>query len=292
MATIDEVMAAGWRAFQAGDLDRAEQAYRPGPRARSDGRPGLVHARRDRPGAGAARGGRGELPAGHPAEPDYSEALQQPRAWRSTRCGGARRRSTCSAGPSRSGRTMRRPTTTWAMRCTNAASSTRPRPAIGGRCELKPDYVEAHHNLGNALQVAGADGRGDRQLRPGPGDPARQAADPPEPGAGLARDGGLPTGLARVRVAAEMPAVRHPAIRPAALGRRPARRPDDPALRRPRAGRRDPVHPLCPDGPGPGRPGGRGLPRPAGAAPGDLRGRGPGRRRGGPDARISTCTPR
>ena len=28
MATIEEVMAAGWRAFQAGDLDRAEQAYR------------------------------------------------------------------------------------------------------------------------------------------------------------------------------------------------------------------------------------------------------------------------
>jgi Tfp pilus assembly protein PilF len=28
MATIDDVMAAGWRAFEAGDLDRAEQAYR------------------------------------------------------------------------------------------------------------------------------------------------------------------------------------------------------------------------------------------------------------------------
>ncbi len=28
MATIDDVMAAGWRAFQAGDLDRAEQAFR------------------------------------------------------------------------------------------------------------------------------------------------------------------------------------------------------------------------------------------------------------------------
>ena len=67
MATIDEVMAEGWRAFQAGDLDRAERAYRlvltqAPATARAWFMLGAIGQLR-----GRTRGGRGELPGGRPA---------------------------------------------------------------------------------------------------------------------------------------------------------------------------------------------------------------------------------
>ena len=50
---------------------------------------------------------------------------------------------------------MPRHTTTWALRSRTRESWTKRSPATAGRLELKPDYAEAHNNLGIALNDQG-----------------------------------------------------------------------------------------------------------------------------------------
>ena len=160
---------------------------------------------------------------------------------------------------------------------------------------LAPDYAEAHNNLGNAPARTGRLRRGRGLLPAGAGaqarlcrGPAQPRQRPASPRDSMAEALAATTGpwrsgptcaqvhLSRALAWLEMgdfergwpeyewrlkcPQFAIPRFPPAALGRAPARRPDDPALCRSRARRRDPVHPVCPDGPGPGRPGGRRLP--------------------------------
>ncbi len=244
MATNDEMMTAAWKAFQAGDLDRAEQAYRqvlnqdptaahawymlgaigqvrgrieesvamlPGsPAAVARFPRGLQQPRRGAPRAAAGRGGDRRAPPGPGAPAGLCGGPQQP-GQRAARARRARRgRGLVSTGDRPQSRLCGGP----------------PQPR---QC---PAFRAAH-------------GRGDRELRPRRGADTRPRHRPPEPVHGTARDGGLPAGMARVRVAAEMLAVRALAIHPADLGREPARRPDDPAPLRRRAGGCDPVHPVC-----------------------------------------------
>jgi Flp pilus assembly protein TadD len=120
MATIDDVMAEGWRAFQAGDLDRAEEAFR------------LVIAHD--PGAARAwflLGATWQM-RGHPdaAVASYQEAIRLAPDFPE-----ARNNLGVALYASRRG--------------DEAVAVLR--RAIA----LKPDYAEAHNNLGNALRERG-----------------------------------------------------------------------------------------------------------------------------------------
>ena len=50
---------------------------------------------------------------------------------------------------------MSRPTPTWAVRCRTRGSWTKRSPAYRRALELKPDYAEAHTNLGAAFMDQG-----------------------------------------------------------------------------------------------------------------------------------------
>ena len=168
-----------------------------GPRMRPEGRLRLVHGRRGLPCPGSPRGIGGELPAGSSTEAGFPQACQIPSGLRSTRDDARKRR--------------------WTGRSVCALM-------------LRPDYAEAHNNLGNALHygglvstrpppatgsasgsspnmwrptitsamccAGGPSGRGDRQLHPCPRAEPRPRPCPPQPGDGMARDGGLPARLA------------------------------------------------------------------------------------------------
>ena len=290
MATIDEVMAEGWRAFQAGDLDRAESAYRSALAGPDDG-PGLVHA-----GATWQMRGRPELAAARyreaiRLEPEHAEALNNLGvALHAIRRGEEavdvlRRAVAIAAGlcrgpqqpgqrPARSGRASMRP---------NRATDG---PWTSGPTMPRPSTTSATPSSRGG--PAGALACYDRAWTSGPTWPrSTSAARWP-----WLEAGDFERGWPEYEWRLKCPQSGHPALPPAPLGRRPARRADDPALRRPRARRRDPVHPLCPDGQGPGRPGRRGLPRTGRPAAGDLPRRGPGRRRGLRRSRRSTSMPR
>ena len=165
-------------------------------------------------GAGAAGGGGGQLSAGHAGSSrtaprpttTWGLALQARAGWR--------RRWPAISGPSGSSPTTPRPTTTWGCPCgagrleeavasfraglqlkpdyaeahNNLGLALRSRagwrrrwPAISGPA-LQPDYAEAHNNLGNALHGAGQAGGGGGQLSAGPAAQARLCRGPQQPG--------------------------------------------------------------------------------------------------------------
>ena len=66
-----------------------------------------------------------------------------------TRCGGA---GLLPAGRETASRTMPRATTTWEPSCKTRDRAPRRSPATSAPFRLKPDYAEAHNNLGSALQ--------------------------------------------------------------------------------------------------------------------------------------------
>ena len=70
--------------------------------------------------------------------------------------------------------------------------------------ELKPDYAEAHNNLGNALKDAGEIGGSGRLLPPGPGTEAGLCRGAQQPGHGLKDQGKLDEALACYRRALEL----------------------------------------------------------------------------------------
>ena len=218
MATNDAMMTAAWRAFQAGDLDRAERAYR----QVLDQDPTAAHAWYMLGAIGQVRGRVEESVANYREairlSPDFPEAcnnlgvalhalqrgeeaidvLRRALALRPDYRGGPQQPGQCAARARR-------------LRRGRGLLSTGDRPQsrlCGGppQPRQRPAFRGMH-------------GRGDRELRPRRGADARPRHRPPEPRPWPARDGGLPAGMARVRVAAEVLAVRAHAIHPADLGR-------------------------------------------------------------------------
>ena len=206
MTTNDEMMTAAWRAFQAGDLDRAEQAYR----QVLNRIPTAAHAWYMLGATCQVRGRIGSpwRTTGKPSgsSPDFPEACNNLGvALHALRRG--EEAIERSAGPWRSGRSTRKPTTTWATCCTSGrARRGRGLLSTGDRPQSRLCGGPPQPRQCPAFRAA--DGRGDRELRRRPGADARPRHRPPEPVHGTARDGGLPAGMARVRVAAEMLAVR------------------------------------------------------------------------------------
>ena len=129
----------------------------------------------------AARGGDRRLPPRPPVQARLLRGLQQPGQRPERPWAGSTRRSPPTRAPSGSGPTMPRPTTTWARPCRPRArrrGDRRLRRAI----ELKPDYAEAHNNLGIALGEPGAARRGDRRLPARPPVQSRTCRAPKQPG--------------------------------------------------------------------------------------------------------------
>ena len=156
MATIEEMMTAAWGAFKAGELDRAEQAYR----RVLECDPKVAYAWYMVGAAchvrGRTRGIGGELPAGSSTERRISPRL----ATTSGVALHALRRSEEAIDVLRRALMLRPDYAEAHNNLGNALhergpSSTRPRPATGRRLRIKPEYVEAHHNLGNALRSGG-----------------------------------------------------------------------------------------------------------------------------------------
>ena len=115
-------------------------------------------------------------------KPDYAEAhnnlgnaLQGPgEAGRSGRLlpPGAGTQAGLCRGPQQPGQCLARTRGSW----------TRRSPATAGHLELKPDFAEAHNNLGIAFAGPGEARRGDRLLPPGTGTQAGLRRGPQQPG--------------------------------------------------------------------------------------------------------------
>lgn len=154
MATIDEVMADGWRAFQAGDLDRAERAYR--------------HVLALAPATarawfllGATLQMRGWLDE---AVASYQQAVRLAPGHVEAHCNlgvalHALRRTDEAMAALRRALEL---APTHAESLNNLGNALRDRGSFdeAEACyrralEVRPDYVEARHNLGNALKTRG-----------------------------------------------------------------------------------------------------------------------------------------
>ncbi len=148
MATIDDMMAAGWRAFQVGDLDRAEQAYR----LAIGHDPSAARAWYMLGAIGQVRGRLEE------AVESYQQALRLAPDFPEV-CNNlgvalhALRRGDESIAALRRALALR---PDYAEAHNNLGNAFRergdfdPAEACYRRAlELKPDYAEAHHNLGN-----------------------------------------------------------------------------------------------------------------------------------------------
>ena len=92
--------------------------------------------------------------------------------------------------------TMRKPTTTLAMLLTKREEWTKPSRNYQKALEIKPDYAEAHNNLGIALFQKGQGGRSDRPLPKGAGNQTRPGGNSEQPGMGA---GNLSAGFAAQR---------------------------------------------------------------------------------------------
>jgi Flp pilus assembly protein TadD len=154
MATIDQLMEAGWRDFQAGDLDRAEQSYR-----QAVGQDPTAARAWYMLGAIGQMRRRLEEAVG-----DYQQALRLtpdfPEVWNNLGVAlHALRRVEESIAALRQALALRPDYpeahnnlgNAFRERCDYDQAEACYRRAL----ELKPDYAEAHHNLGNNLKSQG-----------------------------------------------------------------------------------------------------------------------------------------
>jgi Flp pilus assembly protein TadD len=154
MATIDDVMAAGWRAFQAGDLERAEQAFQlviahDPTSARAWFLLGATWQVRGRPEAAVA-----SYQEAIRLVPDFPEACNNLGVALH-----ALRRSDEAIAVLRRAIAM---SPDYAEAHNNLGNALRERGGFDEArvcyqraLELKPDYAEARHNLGNTLRSQG-----------------------------------------------------------------------------------------------------------------------------------------
>ena len=261
MTTTKEAMAAGWEAFQADELDRAEQAYR----LVLSHDPSAAQAWYMLGAVCQVRGRTEEAVASYREAirlvPDFPEACNNLGVALH-----AMKRYDEAIVMLRRALALR---PDYAEAHNNLGNALREQDDFddAGACyrralELNPDYAEAHHNLGNALksvgQMAEAFACYDRAL----------AIKPDLPQVHLSRAlarlemGDFERGWPEYEWRLKCPQFAIPRFPLPPWDGRAARRPVDPAVCRPRPRRRDPVHPVCPDGPGSVRPGRRGLPAP------------------------------
>ena len=217
METINDVLSAAWDAFQAGDLVRAERLYR----TIVQHSPAVAHAWYM---LGAVEQVQGRLVE---AVVNYQEAIRWlpefPEACNNLGVASMRWAGATRPSP-RSGALALKPD--YAEAHNNLGNAYHERGVLGEAetnyrraVQLRPDYIEALNNLGNVLRIQGRMAEALECYDQAAGSPAGPCRRAPEPGDGLARAGRVRAGMARVRVAAEVPAIRDTAIPPAALGR-------------------------------------------------------------------------
>ena len=144
-----------WKHYQAGQWQQAEQLYRQILQVDA-GHVDALHLL----GLIAARTGRDDLAidylnAALRLKPDFAEAhnnLGMPVSEAAEAGGG---RGQLSAGPAASSRTMPRPTITWAMPC-GAGKAGGGGGQLQQALRFKPDFAEAHNNLGISSRSRGS----------------------------------------------------------------------------------------------------------------------------------------